>query len=213
MIIGTPVLKARQHIDRYVGPMVPRRADEGGSRRRRGRDAGERLAPAQVVHCHLLIHEDYGMMSAAESQRGFGPSRRPALGRSSSRPRRRRDTPSDDPARTRPCCKIGLRARSRPQVDDPRHRKRGDARLRSAGPHLRLRRLLHGRHGRARLLLQGRVADGRADGAAPRQKRRRGVAALASRLPRRHGRGPRGCHRLARRGDAAATTLTGHDGR
>ena len=81
--------------------MVPRRVDEGGSRRRRGRDAGERLAPAQVVHCHLLIHEDYGMMSGAESQRGFGPSRRPALGRSSSRPRRRCDTPSDDPARAR----------------------------------------------------------------------------------------------------------------
>mmetsp|Transcript_3437 Transcript_3437/g.10644 ORF Transcript_3437/g.10644 Transcript_3437/m.10644 type:complete len:623 (-) Transcript_3437:138-2006(-) len=52
LIIGTPVLKARQHIDRYVGPMV--------------------------VHCHLLIHEDYGMMSTIhvtgkEGTRAFAP--------------------------------------------------------------------------------------------------------------------------------------------
>ena len=37
LILGTPVLKTRQLVDRFTGPMV--------------------------VHCHILIHEDYGMMS------------------------------------------------------------------------------------------------------------------------------------------------------
>ena len=40
LILGTPVLRTRQLVDRFTGPMV--------------------------VHCHILIHEDYGMMSTIE---------------------------------------------------------------------------------------------------------------------------------------------------